>query len=811
MADQTSRLIMQLVDRVTAPARAVTGSLRQVGEAARGLQKITGLTALTTGINASLEKTRGQLAAYHSGLLGVTASAYALSKAISSPVKAAMDFESAMADVRKVVDFDTPAAFKAFQQDVLKMSTEIPMAAKELSTIVANAGQSGIANDKLLEFTEMAAKVGVAFDISAETAGESLAKMMTALDLNIDHTRKLADAMNYLSNAQASSAKDILEFFRRAGSDGKMFGFSAVQTSAFGSAMLSAGAEADVAATSFRNMGRALVRGDAATKSQRQAFGKLGLSATKVAKAMQKDAVKTTIDVMERLNKLPKEQQAATASLLFGDEARALMPLISNLDLLKKSLGLVAKETQYAGSANAEYEVRAKTFANAVQLFQNHIERLKISFGSALMPVLNDLMDRITPIIDGLTGFVEANKELVGNAAMAVGGLVAFRIAAFAAGFAASTLKLGALLAASGLAAVGRAAMLAVAVGITPFAAAVSGLAGVLGTLTLRLFVAGRVLLASGGILAALRLSFTALVGVVTGVVGVAARLVATLLGLTGVGAVVVAVLTAIAGAAVWLYNNFDGLITFVKAFGEGFMAALGPAKGIIDPVVESSQRLYDTVASWFGPIDASGKKWAEWGKAAGEATAGWVNSATTMVTDTIDAIAALPKRVAALAAEMYAAGAALVTALWDGLKAQIDAMIAWFEGKISALAAKASSLANTLSFGWVGTPAPATPPAAPVDGKRASGGPVRAGRTYLVGERGPEPFTPAVNGFISPNSVLQPASASSASPSRSVSIGALQISLGMMAPERSVQDIAEELGWRVRQALDGVFSDATV
>jgi hypothetical protein len=40
--------------------------------------------------------------------------------------------------------------------------------------------------------------------------------------------------------------------------------------------------------------------------------------------------------------------------------------------------------------------------------------------------------------------------------------------------------------------------------------------------------------------------------------------------------------------------------------------------------------------------------------------------------------------------------------------------------------------------------------------GARASGGPVEAGKTYLVGENGPEPFTPGVGGHISPTSTLQ-------------------------------------------------------
>src|SRR6185503_15260818 len=42
-----------------------------------------------------------------------------------------------------------------------------------------------------------------------------------------------------------------------------------------------------------------------------------------------------------------------------------------------------------------------------------------------------------------------------------------------------------------------------------------------------------------------------------------------------------------------------------------------------------------------------------------------------------------------------------------------------------------------------------------PVAGARAAGGPVLAGQSYLVGEAGPELFTPAGNGAITSNAAL--------------------------------------------------------
>ncbi|HXC56108.1 MAG TPA: phage tail tape measure C-terminal domain-containing protein [Rhizomicrobium sp.] len=42
-----------------------------------------------------------------------------------------------------------------------------------------------------------------------------------------------------------------------------------------------------------------------------------------------------------------------------------------------------------------------------------------------------------------------------------------------------------------------------------------------------------------------------------------------------------------------------------------------------------------------------------------------------------------------------------------------------------------------------------------PIGGARAAGGPVDAGTPYLVGEQGPELFTPGAAGAIAPNSAL--------------------------------------------------------
>lgn len=337
---------------------------------------------------------------------------------VASPVGQAKQLETAMADVRKVVDFDSPEGLRQMRRDIQALSTDIPMTAEELAQIVASGGQSGIAKAELIEFAELAAKVGVAFDISAEMAGDSMAKVKTAMELNLKETSNLFNAMNHLSNNSAARADQTLEFLNRAGSDGARYGFSANETLTYGAAMIAAGAQADTAATSFRNMGRALTRGASSTDRQSEAFKKLGLDAEKVALAMQQDAVGTTNDVIRRLNDLPKHVQASVMSDLFGDEARELGKLINNMQLQPKMLKLLADPADYLGSVGEpdsvekEYRARAATTQNNEQLLANEWKRVQSAAGETILPVYNEILTTMRGLLKTTTAWIEEHPTL---------------------------------------------------------------------------------------------------------------------------------------------------------------------------------------------------------------------------------------------------------------------------------------------------------------------------------------------------------------------------------------------------------------
>jgi len=350
--------------------------------------------------------------------------------AMSGPVQRAIEFESAMADVRKVVDFESPEAFAQMSEDIQQLSTRIPIAAEGLAQIVAAGGQAGIPYGELLEFASSAARVGVAFDITADQAGSAMAGIRTQLSLGAEDTGLLFDAMNQLSNAFRSEAPQLLQF-SGAGllAQADAYGFAANEALAFGAAMIAADAPPQVAATSFRNMGRALTRGASATDRQRESMARLGLEAEDVARRMQEDAAGTTIDVLERIAGLSDDLRPALISDLFGDEARALAPLLRDVNLLREALGLVAESQSYSGSVEREYGIRSEATAYQIQLVRSSLDRLGNSIGEVVLPVLNKLLKRSQAIIERFVEWTRAHPKLTKWLVIGAGAIGAMAVA----------------------------------------------------------------------------------------------------------------------------------------------------------------------------------------------------------------------------------------------------------------------------------------------------------------------------------------------------------------------------------------------
>lgn len=751
MATLTSSLIVRLLDNVSKPARSITNSIMGIQRAGVSANRVPFGQRLEEGIrrnDAALSRARG-------GLVDAAAGFFALKAAIGSPIAAAVEFESAMADVTKVVEFDTPEAFQKFRNELIALSKEVPISVNGLAAIAAAAGQAGIAGEELVAFTNAAAKIGVAFDISADEAGTAMAKLMTGLGMTVEEVGLLADAMNHLSNAQASSASEILDVVRRVGAQGKQFGFTATEVSAFASAMIAAGAQSDVAATSFRNMGKALTMGESATKRVSGGLGKLGLDTVKLAKMMQEDAVGTTVMVLEKIAEMPKEMQAALSNDIFGSEARALGPLLTNLDLLKGSLDLVGDQGNFAGSAFREFEVRAKTSENAMQIFGNRLSAIKVIIGASLLPAINDLIEGLSPMLDQFAAFSTANPEIisgiVGTAAAFVGLKASISALTFVGllgrGGALSMLSVG--LKAIGATVIPMRAAAAANVAYTATLAAMAGAGPLSAPQRVSAAIKGMTMAVPG--VTALGAAFSALTGVFSAVGASLAAISAPVW--AGIGLAV----GAVAAAGLAVYQNWDRLAAVFSGVAGAIVEEIGPAFDFLNPVLEALSPLTTGLASSFDAMSGTMISASRGIRAAFSDLSSYLGGffEREVLTD-------------AQSADIEDRAAAMTRNVIEAVKTAFRSFLEWAASIPAQIIEAIGSidLANVIKWPeppeWWNdifgdevqgprqpSPASRTIGGPMISGRRSGGGPVSQGKAYMVGEDGPEIVTFPENGFV--------------------------------------------------------------
>ncbi|MBA1250908.1 phage tail tape measure protein [Pseudomonas luteola] len=435
--------------RLKASAQATTAALEAQRAKLEAVKRASG----------KIEENRAGRADLRGQMLETAAIGYLASR----PIDKAMKLETAMADVGKVLTFSSDsklqaAGIQSMASDNLKLASDrkiasAGMTAVDLAKIEYAAGQSGIGKDaktpeerrkQIMDFTRDAAIMGAAFDIDAQTAGETMAGWQASMKLDRTKTLDLADATNYLGNNFNAKAADIAAVVKRFGAVGSASGMTPEQSAALSAALLNPGTEKEIAGTGFKNFLSALTAGKSATKGEKTQWKELGFDPEDLAADMQKNAPATIMSVLKAIKAQPKEEQAAIATNLFGSESiGAIQPLIENLDPLTQAFGMVGDKSKYATSALGdqasmmqEAEGVAKTSRTSWNAFTARIDRMTTLVGNSMLPALNAVLVPLGAIVDGISWAAESFPNITGALAVAAGGLAALKVGALGLKFA---------------------------------------------------------------------------------------------------------------------------------------------------------------------------------------------------------------------------------------------------------------------------------------------------------------------------------------------------------------------------------------
>ncbi|MEW6487650.1 MAG: phage tail tape measure protein [Thermodesulfobacteriota bacterium] len=359
-------------------------------------QQITQLQGSTNGWSDALLQAKTSLA----GVVGAGAG-------LGYVVKQAMDFESAMADVRKVVDA-SPEQFAALTREIQDLTKELPLSAKELAAIAAAGGQLGVTAEDLGEFTRLAAQMATAFNMSAEQAGQAIAKLANVYGLPIAKVRELGDAINTLGNNTAATEAGIIETMTRIGGTAEQFGLATEQAAALSAAFISLGKAPEVAARSINALLAKLQTARVGTDQFKGGLEALGLSADALADRIAADPQKALSEFLHTLEALDKQSRAEILTQLFGEGYQDdIAVVVGALGQYDKALGLVADKTKTAGAMQNEFATRMETTAAQLDLLKNAVDRIATNLGTVLLPAVKGVVDGATAGADALASFAE--------------------------------------------------------------------------------------------------------------------------------------------------------------------------------------------------------------------------------------------------------------------------------------------------------------------------------------------------------------------------------------------------------------------
>lgn len=321
---------------------------------------------------------------------------------VGKSIKVGIDFESAMADVKKVTDLSEGHTLEGLKQDILDLSKKLPMTAEEIANIVAEGGKLGLASKEALEFGKTATAMGVAFEMSANEAGEAIGGLMANLQTDVKGIKDLGDSINYLADKGSSDAKNIVNIVSRIGGMGNLIGLQRENMAALAATLDEVKIPAEVAGTAISSMFTKLSTADALGAKAEEAFSQLGLSGEFMKKALNRNSQEAINILLSRIKTLDKESQIGVITNIFGNDSgtiRAMATLVNGYDRYQELLKMTNSEEK-KGSMDKELINKCETTASILKILGNNISALAIKFSDALLPVVKLVASGFSFVID---------------------------------------------------------------------------------------------------------------------------------------------------------------------------------------------------------------------------------------------------------------------------------------------------------------------------------------------------------------------------------------------------------------------------
>lgn len=338
------------------------------------------------------------------------ASSTALLAADAAVVKTANDYQTAFAQVERTSQ-TSGAAADALRQQLVALSTTIPVSFENVAQIAALGGQLGISANSLVSFTKATAEFSATTNLTIDDAGTALgrlAQLMPGVGTQYDN---LASSILKVGVNSVATESQIVNTAQRIAGVGTQAGLSATDIVGLSGALASLGVAPEAVQGSitrlFTKIQQAVADGGAALDQ----FGRVsGVTGQQFAQLWQSSPSTAILDLMKGIG-----EQGSNATGALNSLGLTASRDISNLEKLAGSTGVLkqALSDAQSGFANTstltdQYGKIAETTASKLQLLKNNWDALLATAGSSTSGVISSAVDGLNKVLQAFTS-IEQN------------------------------------------------------------------------------------------------------------------------------------------------------------------------------------------------------------------------------------------------------------------------------------------------------------------------------------------------------------------------------------------------------------------
>ncbi|MGH3651551.1 phage tail tape measure protein [Glutamicibacter sp.] len=351
--------------------------------------------------------------------------------------KAAMDWQSQFAGVRKTID-DTEEGYAELSDGLRDLAKELPSTHAEIAGVAEAAGQLGVARDDVLGFTDTMIDLGETTNLTAEDAATNIAQISNVMGTmereGAQGVERFGSALVALGNDGASTEAEILSMAQRIAGAAASLGASEADVLALSNTLASMGVRSELGGgVATRVLLKMRTAVDESGESLESFAGVAGTSAEEFASKFSSSPMEALQDVAEGIARTNDAGGNLTATLkdmgIKGtEEMQVMLALANSGDLLTESLELGSKAWEENSALADEAAQRYATAESKVKVAWNNIKDAGIDAGAVLLPVIASMAEGVADLVGWFTdlpapvqGAVTILATVAGVGALAAG------------------------------------------------------------------------------------------------------------------------------------------------------------------------------------------------------------------------------------------------------------------------------------------------------------------------------------------------------------------------------------------------------